>query len=743
MHALFLAAALAALPTSVPPARSAPPQPAAARALSGRVTDTTGSPLAQVRVTVPEVNRTTITDLDGRYQLRSIPSGTYGVSFALVGYAPQVKRVVVRDADVTLDATLQPTLVELPDLQVTASPLATTSLTSPQPVSVMSCQDVQAHRAASLGETVSQLPGVHSFSTGSGIGKPVIRGLSSTRVLVLENGQRVESQQWGDEHGPQVEAAEASRIEVIRGPASVLYGSDAIGGVVNVITPALPDAIGRSSFGRGSVVAAYSTNNEQPDGTLSLEGASGGLGARASFTGRTSSDVSTPTGDLPNTAGNTVNGSGAVGYRGSWGSVSTTYTHRDERIEIHEDPAEDPNATPFQRIGDDRFNITGQLPAGASHFDVDFGYERNNRREFEEAGATDVGLGLRSHTYTGDVRLYHAPTGTVSGIIGISGLRNTFDKFGEESLIPSNAYDDVGAYIFEQGEWGRWNLSAGARYDYRKLDVENDEELGVLAQSRTYSSVTGNLGVLYRVADPVALVLNVGRGYRAPTAFDLFSNGVHEGTVRFERGDSTLHNETSINTDLSLRVQTRNLTAEVGAFANYISDFIFPNPTGQIDPESGFEIFDIVQGDARLTGFESALQYHATPWLHFRATADYVRGQNRTTDLPLPFIPPFRASYGVRFESNREGLLQNAYFSIGGETNARQTKLDPEDFAPPGYTLAEFGGGFQVPVGARTMSVDIQVRNAFDKLYASFLSRYKTYAPDPGRNLVMRVSTDF
>ena len=197
-------------------------------------------------------------------------------------------------------------------------------------------------------------------------------------MLVLENGQRVESQQWGDEHGPQVEAADASRIEVIRGPASVLYGSDAIGGVVNVITPPIPDAIGRTAFGRGSVVAAYSTNNEQPDGTLSLEGASGGFGARGTVTGRTSSDVDTPAGELPNTGGNTVNASGAVGYQGSWGSVSTTYTHRDEKIEIHEDPAEDPEATPFQRIGDDRVNVSANLPAGGAHFDVDLGYERNN-----------------------------------------------------------------------------------------------------------------------------------------------------------------------------------------------------------------------------------------------------------------------------------------------------------------------------------------------------------------------------
>jgi iron complex outermembrane recepter protein len=255
--------------------------------------------------------------------------------------------------------------------------------------------------------------------------------------------------------------------------------------------------------------------------------------------------------------------------------------------------------------------------------------------------------------------------------------------------------------------------------------------------------VTGNLGVLYRVTEPVALVLNVGRGYRAPSAFDLFSNGVHEGTVRFERGDPTLDNETSINTDLALRVQTNELTAEIGGFANVIDNFIFPDPTEEIDPESGLQIFQITQGNARLIGVEAALEYHATPFLHLRGTADYTHGENTTSDLPLPFIPPFRATYSARLEGEDAGWIRQPYFSLGGESNAMQSRVDPEDFAPEGYTLVNIGAGFSLPIGAQELGIDVQLRNAFDKAYASFLSRYKTYALDPGRNLVVRVSSGF
>lgn len=738
MHSAALTVALAIAVTGAPP-DSAP----TARTLRGHVTDTLGHPLGQVRVTVLEARRTTLTDLEGRYMLAKIPSGTYGVSFALVGYAPQVLRVSIGEGDTTLDAMLRPTLIELPEMQVTATPLATTSLTSPQPTSLLSREELQTNRAPSLGETVSSMPGVRSFGTGSGIGKPVIRGLSSNRVLVLADGQRVESQQWGDEHGPQVEAGEAERIEVIRGPASVLYGSDALGGVVNVVTPPLPDAIGRNPFGEVRLLGTYSTNNDQPDGTASVEGAAGAWGFRGSFTGRTSEDVRTPAGPLFNSGGSTLNGAANVGYRGSFGTVSASYSDRHERVEIHEDPAQEALATPYQRIADARAHLKANLAAGASHFDLDLGYERNRRREFEAAGATEIALGLLANTYSADVRLHHVPLGPIAGLVGASALRSTLTKSGEESLVPENAYTNIGVYAFEQAEVGRWNLSLGARYDHRRLTVENDEDLGVLAQRRTYNSLTGNLGVLYRAAEPVALVLNVGRGFRAPSAFDLFANGVHEGTVRYERGDSTLGNETSFNTDLALRVQTRHLSAEIGGYVNYIDGFIFPNPTGVEDPGSGFQIYDITQGNARLAGFEAAAEYHPIELLHLRVTADYTRGQNTSTDTPLPFIPPFRATYTVKVEGEPGRWMRHSYLSLSGESNARQTRLDPEDYAPAGYTLGHVGAGTTVPAGRATFAIDLQLRNLFDEAYAGFLSRYKTYALDPGRNLVIQVSTAF
>ena len=739
---LFIAVPLLA---GASPAAAAPADTtrSALAVLSGLVTDTAGAPLGDVRVTVLEANRSTDTGPEGRFSFSQLSSGTYGISFARVGYAPVIRRVRIGGADVTVTVEMRPTLVELPSLQVTATPIATTALTAPQPTSVVSGADLAAAQAPTLGETLEGLAGVRNLTTGQGVGKPVIRGLTGNRVLVLADGQRLENAQWGDEHGPNVETATAERIEVIRGPASVLYGSDAIGGVINVVSRELPDAIGREPFASAVVSAGYATGTASPQGSAVLEGGVGRVGWRATGSALDADDVDTPAGKLANSGMWTAAGSGSLGYRGSWGSVATTVSHRQEKLEIHEDPAEEPAATPFQRVGDTRVALEANVPFGLNRFQLDAGWERNRRREFEEADATEVALGLETESWTANVHVHHQPLGRFEGIVGTSFQRASLTKFGEETLVPPHQSWAYGVYGYEQLETGRWHLSFGARADRRVLDVEEDDALGVPAARRAWNSVTGNVGAVYRVAEPVSLVLNVGRGYRAPSAFDLYANGVHEGTVRFERGNPDLDTETSYNTDLAVRVQANRLGAEVGTFYNHIAGYVYPDPTGQMDPESGLQIYDITQGDARLVGIETALDWHPTALLHLSANADYTHGTNLTTDQPLAFVPPLRVAGQVKLEPESFAGLLNPYLSLDVETNARQSRPDPEEFAPDGYTLVSVGAGVVVPAGGLLTAIDLSVSNLFDAEYRGFLNRYKLYALDPGRNVMLRVTTRF
>lgn len=717
--------------------------PADAGTIRGRVTGPAGQPLPDARVEVVEVHRHATTDVAGRYAIGNLPAGLYSVSFSLVGFRPEVRRVTIREGDVTIDVTLVPSAVEIPTLQVTASPSATSALMAPQPIAVVDSEALRAAQRPTLGETLGSLPGLRNWSTGAGIGKPLIRGLGSNRVLVLADGQRVDGQQWGDEHGPNIGTEDAERIEVIRGPASVLYGSDALGGVINVVAPALPDAIGRAGFPGGRLSLGYGSNHAAPEGTVHLEGATGAFGFRGTFSGLRSDDIRTPAGTLGNSGYEMYGGGLAAGARGGWGSVAVEYAGRNERVEIHEDPEEEPDFTGFQRIADDRVKATLNLPvSGTSRLEVMAGWEGNYRREFEEADADEVALGLRSTTLTGNVHLHHVVR-SLHGVLGVSALRNEFEKSGEETLIPNSTASGFGAYLFEQRDAGRWRLSLGARYDYRQLDVEEDGDLGIDAQSREWNSLTGNVGAVFHVSDPVALVLNVGRGYRAPSSFELFSNGVHEGTTRLERGDPTLRNETSLNTDLAVRVQTGRVSAEIGGFHNRISDYIYPDPTGLTDAESGYQIYDFTQGDATLTGLEASAEFHPVDAVHLRLAGDYVHGQNTALDQPLPFMPPFRLGYGIRWEGKGTGVLTAPYLDLGGESNAKQTRVDPDDYAPPGYTLVHFGAGTAVALGGTDLRFDLQIRNLFDTEYAGFLSRYKLFAPDPGRNVVLKATVGF
>jgi outer membrane receptor protein involved in Fe transport len=359
----------------------------------GRVT-TAGAPL--VDTCLESSNwRASVTDADGRYAFVSIPTGTYSISFAHIGFAPQVRRVALGDTGISVDAALKESAIELSAVQITATASPSDPLSSPQPTAVLGGADLRGAQAPNLGETLSGLAGVHSWSTGIGIGKPVIRGLGANRVLVLDNGQRLETQQWGDEHSPNIETADADRIEVIRGPASVLYGSDALGGVINVIPKALPDAIGRQPFVSGSVSAAYGTNGHVPDATLTFGGAREGLGFLASLTGRTGEDIRTPAYSLWNSGNGAVGGSASVGYRGAWGSLAGTFKQRDERIELTD---EDPTATPTQRIATSVGRVDLALPIGAARLEVTTGYERSRRREFEDDTTATVALGLLSET---------------------------------------------------------------------------------------------------------------------------------------------------------------------------------------------------------------------------------------------------------------------------------------------------------------------------------------------------------
>ncbi|MCU0646809.1 MAG: TonB-dependent receptor, partial [Gemmatimonadaceae bacterium] len=460
----------------------------------GRVLDAEGRAAVDVRVALPAMQRATRSDSTGTFRIAALPHGTHVLTFSRVGLAATTRSVRVPSDRDTLRVTLAAARAELSTVQVTASTAVTSTTDAPQATTVLAGRTLRTAQGASVGDLLADVPGVRSLSMTNGIGKPVLRGLTHNRVVMLDNGQRSETQQWGHDHSPNIETATAEQVEVIKGPASVLYGSDALGGVVNVMQAPVPDAIGQAAFVRGRLAAAYHDVAPGGDATLRVEGARGGLGARVALTTRASNDMRTPRGVLQNTDNRAIAPDVAVASRGVWGAVTARYTQRDERIEIFDDPIESPGYTGYQRLSTQRAALDATLPLAGSTLQLNAGWETNFRREYDDAEASDIALGLLVRNWTGFAHWSHPTVGRWRGTLGASALHSAFEKRGTETLIPNSVSRGAALYAFEQATYGRVTTTLGARYDVRDLAVDGDSVLQLARQRRTWGAASGSVG---------------------------------------------------------------------------------------------------------------------------------------------------------------------------------------------------------------------------------------------------------
>lgn len=657
-------------------------------------------------------------------------------SFAVAGFVPTAAQAQQKPP-----ADSARTTRVLPSVQVTAAPIATDVRQTAQPIDVLAGAALRRSNAASLGETLEQLPGVRSLSMTTGIGKPVIRGLTNNRVVTLANGQRTETQQWGHDHSPNVESADADRIEVVKGPASVLYGSDALGGVVNVIRKALPHGPSGDVMTRGRVALAYHSAMNAPSATLVGEGAVGAFGWRASGTSRRADDLRTPTGIVPNTGNRTGYGELALGWRRNETVASLTSSTRNERIRVADSPITAPGYTGHQQIRTERVTLDATSTVKGQRLQLLGGWEQNRRAEYASTTARDVTLGLRSTTANGFLNWRHAPVRGVSGALGINVQHTAFRTFGTQTLIPDNSASAIGVYAYEQREVGTLAFSAGARHDWRTLETPGNAVLRLATTRRAFQATTGTVGAVWRSREPIAVAFNVARGFRAPSASDLFANGFHEGTRAFEIGRADLRVESSLNTDLGLRVRHARGSGELTGYVNRIRDYIYLAPVGA--PGRALDSLEVLQGDARLMGVEVAatvpLRSTARSSLQLQVSGDVVNARNTVDGSALPFVPPMRGVSTLRWDERAPGR----YLAVTGEWNARQSRVFRRDFAPPAWQLysASAGSSFLTPRGL--VFVDVTVKNLLDARYRDFMSRYKEFADAAGRAVVLRVSADF
>lgn len=674
---------------------------------------------------------------------------------------------------------------QLQTLSVTGVPIPGNPLSQPADVDVVPSDDMQADGAANIGEGLSQLAGVDSIGTGNVAGKPVIRGLSGERIKILSNGVGISNQAFGVRHMPITDPFLLDRAEVVRGASSVLYGSNALGGAVNL----LPPEIQFDKTAVGQVLGRYDSNNRQWDTGLKATGGNGRFGYAAGIIRRDGGDVRTPdeptyfpgpdagahrdapayTGRLKYTDFNQINGDVAVGMTDdTLGDWTLRYTRwNDEHNYLLPPPAgiKPPTAGEEgvgQFIDDRQVQLDGQVKAYGITWKPKLLWQNNRRRSnaggYPRFGGFDGDIDLQFDQYTARLEGQHGPVlGLDGGTIGMEYVNKDQVSRGRTQLSPGGQVNNAALFAFEEKDIAALTLQAGLRYDYHDVEAiagktANPSTSVRQASKQDFNEVTGSLGGIYALTSHLSLAANVGRGFRAPSLFELYVAGQHGGVAAYQRGNPDLDAETSLDTSVSLRWASDRLKAKATLYRNAIDNYIYLQDTGT--QLNGLPVLDHEQTDALLQGAELSIDAQVTDWLALNATGELVRGRRRGNHDDLPLLPADNLRVGARFTPRDASWPHGSYASVDLRYFDSQQAAPGEPFsqfdnAPfgsastAGYGLVDVGAGVAPHIAGHEVQFDLRVHNLFDKAYRNFLDTYKGYALSPGRDIRLTTRIPF
>jgi iron complex outermembrane recepter protein len=748
------------------------------RHLHGVLEDAASSaPVSQAEITVswgtPVAVRRARSDRQGRFDFRDLPALEVTLRVRALGFEPMARDVDLRAEDQLLALRLQPAVVSLAEVAVRADTLAE-ALERVTAVSTIDRSALEATRGQTLGETIRNLPGVSVIQFGPSVAKPVIRGLNSQRVLVLNAGVRQEDQQWGTEHAPNLDSFEADAVTVVRGAATVLYGADALGGVVRMDHAAVPD----TGAMRGDVSLNGFSNSRQGALSVSLQG--GGLslplvgqtGYRLRVTSRVAGNGASPDYFLSNTGFRELNGSATFGVSRGWGTsellLSRFSTELGVLQQAHAGNFDDLQramttaptdssfrygiARPSQRVSHTTVRWrTVRQGRDASALELVYGFQYNHRREFDAHGPlrfrNEAAFNLKLFTNSLDVRWTHPTWNGLRGTVGTSVLQQGNQTLGKGFLIPGYNLGQGAVYAQESWNRGAWSLTAGARTDLiaQRTIAFDDAGINSPAETRTWPGFSGSLGAAYQWDAGWNASLRVAHAWRPPTVNERYAQGVHHGTAQYELGDATLDPERSLGVEAGLRYAGPSFSFDAAAYSNTIRDFIYLQPRAPVVTLRGtFPAFTYTHTNARLRGLELGTSWNVRSWLELQATANAVRGTNRITNTPLFDMPADRALLQARVVGR--GARIGAWHIGAGTVLVRQ-----QDGVPEGtiYTLPTAGYALlQADIGSRgvmlhghVFDLSLSVTNLLDTRYRDYLSRYRLFVDDAGRDVVLRVRT--
>ena len=759
---------------------------AAQISLSGTITGINQT-LKGASVYIADLKTGTVTNEDGTYLIKNIPNGIYLVEVSFIGFESQIKEVTIKGKSIS-DFNLDASSIESPEVIVTGVAVATDQHTTPAPISIISPNFLQETGFNNIIDALKYSPGVSQITQGPAISKPVIRGLGYNRVVVVNDGIRQEGQQFGDEFGIEADPYSINKIEILRGPASLSYGSDAMAGVINMLAaPTVPE--GKI---KGNIQSNFQTNNGLYGGSANIEGNINGITFDARYTHTDAHAYKNKNdGYVFNSGYGQNNFKGSAGINRNWGFSRITISSFNLKLGIVEggrDPVTGQfnqhliaadgtdsvaivpdallksythnliihqNVKHYKAIWDNSFAI------GNGRLGLRLGFQQNHRQEANDATLGNVyNIYYLLNTFNYDLRYTFTQKNNYVFSFGANGMQQASQNKGLLFLVPAYHLFDAGIFALINKTAGKFSLAGGVRFDNRSLHGDglflddNGHKVEATSPNATerfktyktnFSGFSGSLGATVDFTKSFYGKINFSKAFRAPNIAESGSNGIHDGTPFYEIGDANLKPESSLQIDATLGVNTNNFSSELTLFRNSINNYIFPIKLASVFGGDSIRTdamaamsgpaFKYISGNALLYGAELTLNFHPQniEWFHFDNTFSLIHAIQKNqapATRYLPYTPPYKLVSGIEFiAKNLSKTFKNAYLRVDMEHCFKQDKIYYKfnnETITPAYTLLNIGVGSSVVFKSHTIfSIYLYAQNIADIAYQSNMSRLK------------------
>ena len=715
----------------------------AQNSISGTIKNQNNEPISTVEISISDANIQTKSNEKGQFEIKNLPIGKWTLIFKKDKF--EIKSEVIsigNQEQKILDIILEEEQHHIDEILV-SSVFNKTQNENVIKIDHINLKQIQNEGAINLSDALATNPGVSVVSTGASIGKPVIRGLSGNRVLTYVQGIRLENQQFGEEHGLGLNANGQESVEIIKGPASLLYGSDAMGGVLYFN----PEKYAANNKTELSVNQVVNSNTQGSNSSVTLKASEDKFKFLVQNNYTTHADYKTPNGQtVVNTRFMEKDFKIGTSYATSRYVADFRYNYNDLNLGLPEEEIEDSRYRtplfPSQKIENHLLSFNQKVFFKNSKLEATAGYVFNDRKELE--GVDEIALFMKLKTFNYNVRYYLPDFGKFETIIGFQGMNQENRNFGKERLIPNAKIADIGFFGTSQYKFNKNVLQFGVRYDFRNVNIEEFGDLGTEGSfqklDKDFESINASLGFKTEITEKITSRINVATGFRAPNLSELSSNGVHEGSNRYEIGNVNLKNEQNFQIDLNVDYNAEHFDFFANGFYNHINNYIFISPNGNTIDDNF--VYDYLQNNAVLFGGETGihLHLHEIDWLHMTSSYEMVIGQlNNNSSLPLIPANQWKNNFRANFDVSKN--IKNSFIFLQANYTFNQNNISEFETKTNDYLLLSSGIGTDIQLKKSKFNLYLTATNLLNKEYVAHLSRLKADGIyNMGRNIILGVN---